>query len=63
MFFLVIVMGLFHGLILLPIVLSLAGPTPYRHYTKAPTDESQHIDDVGKSNQKKQCAVVVDSKI
>merc|ERR1711962_323709 len=37
-FFLVIVMGLFHGLILLPIVLSLAGPSPYRHYTKAPTD-------------------------
>ena len=60
MFFLVIVMGLFHGLILLPIVLSIAGPSPYRHYTKAPTDESQHIDE---SNQKKQCAVVVDSKI
>ena len=38
-FFLVIVLGLFHGLVLLPVILSLAGPSPYRHYTQAPTRE------------------------
>ena len=47
-FFLVIVLGLFHGLVLLPVILSMLGPSPYRHYTQAPTQEpKQSTDDSG----------------
>ena len=44
-FFLVIVLGLFHGLVLLPVILSLVGPPPYRHYTQAPTQEPEQPTD------------------
>ena len=44
-FFLVIVLGLFHGLVLLPVILSLVGPSPYRHYTQAPTQEPEKSTD------------------
>ena len=38
-FLLVIIFGLFHGLILLPVMLSLIGPSPYNNATPAVTEK------------------------
>ena len=50
-----IVLGLFHGLVLLPVILSLVGPSPYRHYTQAPTQEVKQSTDSRGNNEEKQC--------
>lgn len=56
-FFLVIVLGLFHGLVLLPVILSLVGPSPYRHYTQAPTQEPKQSTDNSGDKDGKQSEV------
>ncbi|KAG5871007.1 hypothetical protein JTB14_006974 [Gonioctena quinquepunctata] len=40
-FFLVIVFGLFHGVVLLPVILSMVGPKPYRTHMAVPVDETE----------------------
>ena len=38
-----IIIGLFHGLIVLPVALSLLCPEPYNHYTKLSATKSDQI--------------------
>ena len=56
MFFLVIVFGLFHGLIVLPIMLSLVGPKAYSHYEEKPKilgeEPKLSLHDVAKESEK-----------
>ncbi|CAG9837321.1 unnamed protein product [Diabrotica balteata] len=40
-FFLVIVFGLFHGIVLLPVILSFIGPSPYKKHKKPAVEESE----------------------
>ncbi|XP_072390401.1 patched domain-containing protein 3-like [Diabrotica undecimpunctata] len=40
-FFLVIVFGLFHGIVLLPVILSFIGPSPYKSHKKPAVEESE----------------------
>ncbi|XP_028144181.2 protein patched homolog 1 isoform X1 [Diabrotica virgifera virgifera] len=40
-FFLVIVFGLFHGIVLLPVILSFIGPAPYKKHKKSAVEESE----------------------
>ena len=56
-FFLVIVLGLFHGLVLLPVILSLFGPSPYKHYKQAPTQEPKQSTNGAGNNGGKQSEV------
>lgn len=43
-FFLVVVYGLFHGLVFLPVVLSVLGPRPYDSAVKCSFDDQKHSD-------------------
>lgn len=40
-FFLVIAFGLFHGVVLLPVILSVVGPRPYKKVEKQPFKETE----------------------
>lgn len=40
-FFLVIAFGLFHGVVLLPVILSVVGPRPYKKVDKMPLKETE----------------------
>ena len=42
-FFLVVVFGLFHGLIILPMILSFIGPKPYEFKTEQVLQEKQEM--------------------
>ena len=46
----VIVFGLFHGLIVLPIMLSLIGPKAYSHYDEKPKVFEDDAEKGGKSS-------------
>ena len=41
-FFLMIVVGLFHGLVVLPTALSILCPAPYTHYTQIRESRAEH---------------------
>ena len=52
MFFLVVVFGLFHGLVFLPVILSLIGPAPYADHTN--TVEARENHNTTQTNQRQQ---------
>jgi len=54
-FFLVITLGLFHGLVLLPVLLSIVQPSPYRHYKMVAHQENAQPDE----ENKPQCEVTI----
>jgi Niemann-Pick C1 protein len=45
-FFLMIVIGLFHGLVVLPTALSIICPEPYSHYTKILETKPEHMNGI-----------------
>lgn len=46
-FFLVVLFGLFHGVVLLPVILSWIGPKPYKLVKLADKDEAEvHLDTI-----------------
>jgi len=51
----VIIFGLFHGLVLLPVLLSLVGPEPYERQTGDEKEETRHNDLKGVDNVANSC--------